>query len=182
MKVKIRNRSDSFVGYAVPDMNLSRTFAPNEEKAVDALEIEKLAYQAGGQELIDGYFIIDNESLAASISPHYANEPEYRYTTDDVKRLIKEASIDEFLDALDFAPAGTIETIKSMCATLPVTDTLKIDAIKKRYGIDLSKIIENIKEEEPAEATSVKTRRTSGIASKPAVNSEYKVLSRRVEK
>ena len=56
MKVKIKNRSDSYVGYSIPDMNLVRNFAPNEEKTVDVLEVEKLAYQDGGQELLDGYF------------------------------------------------------------------------------------------------------------------------------
>ena len=180
MKVKIINRSDNYVGYSIPDMNLVRNFAPNEDKLVDSIEIEKLAYQAGGQELIDGYFMIENEDLATQISPSFAKEPEYKYTIEDVKYLVKNASIDEFLDALDFAPAGTIETIKSVCATMPVTNTEKIKIMKDRFGIDLSNIIENIKEEEASSGISNgKIRRTSGITN--TENTEYKVI-RRVEK
>ena len=173
MKVKIKNRSDSYVGYSIPDMNLVRNFAPNEEKTVDVLEVEKLAYQDGGQELLDGYFMIEDEKIAEQLSPQYAKEPEYKYNIEDIKNIIKFGSIDEFLDVLDFAPSGTIETIKSLCATLPVTDTQKINVIRERFGINLNSIIENIKEEDSnASASLGKERRV------PVKDSSYKVVRR----
>ena len=174
MKVKLRNRSDSFVGYSIPDMNLFRNFAPYEEKSIEDNEIEKLAYQPGGQELLDSYFIIDNQELANQISPSYSKEPEYKYTAEDLKRIIKTGSTDEFLDLLDFAPPGTIETVKSLCVSMPVTDTNKIDIMKKRYGINLNTIIENSKVEDENNASSNgRTRRVSTDD-----NSSYKVVRR----
>ena len=180
MKVKVTNRSDSYIGYSIPDMNLTRSFGPYEDKLIDSLEVEKLAYQPGGQELIDSYLMIDNEELAEQISPNYSHEPEYTYTAEDLKRIIKTGSLDEFLDVLDFAPAGAIETIKSLCATLPVTDTLKINAMQERYGINLTHIIDNFKEEEPSVENNGKTRRVAPTNAEKS-NSNYKVV-RRVDK
>ena len=44
-KITVRNRSNSFIGYEVPDMNLKRDFAPYEEKSdITEEEIQKLSY------------------------------------------------------------------------------------------------------------------------------------------
>ena len=147
MKIKVVNRSSGPVGYQLPEINLQRVFAAGEEKIVDRDEIQKLIYQPGGQELVDAYFLIKDADAAAEFSPIISKEPEYNYTEEDIIRLIKTASLDEFLDALDFAPQGVIEMIKSLSISLPITDTMKIQAFKDKTGTDLGHLIELNKED-----------------------------------
>lgn len=178
MKVLLKNRSDNPIGYDIPDMHLHRDFAPYEEKEVDKSEIEKLSYQPGGQILLDSYFQISDKTLANEISPHYANEPEYNYTKEDIIRIITEGSLDEFLDCLDYAPEGVSETIKNLSITLPCTDTRKMDALGRKYGVNIAAAIANYQASKEDNTTS-----TSGVrARRVPVNTEesnYKVVNRR---
>ena len=147
MKIKVVNRSSGPVGYQLPEINLQRVFAAGEEKTIDRDEIQKLIYQPGGQELVDAYFLIKDADAAEEFSPLISKEPEYNYTEEDVIRLIKYGSLDEFLDALDFAPQGVVEMIKSLSISLPITDTMKIQAFKEKKGTDLGHLIELNKED-----------------------------------
>lgn len=76
-------------------------------------------------------------------------------------------SIDEFKDALDFAPDGTKDLIKKYAVSKPLNDYDKREAIKAQLGFDVSKAIENMKpdeDEKKAEkviSTSVVTGRRS---------------------
>ena len=128
MKIKIKNRSDSFVGFGIPEMHLRREFSPNETKEVESEEIEKLAYQPGGQELLDKYFMIMDKDFAEKVSPNVASEPEYKFVEEDIKDLLVNGSLDKFLDFLDFAPDGAIDLAKNLAITY-ASDTNKIDAI-----------------------------------------------------
>ena len=157
-KITVQNRSGSVIGYRLPEINLSRTFAPDEEKQIPADELQKLAYQAGGQELIDAYLLIKDTEIATEISPLVSKEPEYNLNSDAVVQLLKNGTIDEFLDVLDFAPLGVIELIKKLSISLPCTDTLKLDAIKERYGMDIHSIIE-MNRPEPEETVQEKPQR-----------------------
>lgn len=180
-KIKIKNRSDSYVGYEIPDMHLTRDFAPNEDKMVEKIEIEKLSFQPGGQELINAYFQIFDTELAKEISPNYAHEPEYTYTKEDVKRIILEASVEEFEDCLDFSPKGIVEQIKFMAVSLPMTDTRKMKILQDRYGINVQAAIENIKDEEEQIQETTKTRRVAVPDKNTAAEGSYNVV-RRVQK
>ena len=86
-KVTIKNRSNGFVGYYIPEINLRRSFGPYESKEVDSEEIQKVIYQSGGQELVDAYFIIEDKELAATISPEVSEEPEYWMDKEDIKNV-----------------------------------------------------------------------------------------------
>ena len=88
-KITVQNRSGSVIGYRLPEINLSRTFAPDEEKQIPADELQKLAYQAGGQELIDAYLLIKDAEVATEISPLASKEPEYNLNSDAVIQLLK---------------------------------------------------------------------------------------------
>ena len=186
-KVKVINRSSGPVGYTIPEINLSRVFAAGEDKDIPVDELQKLAYQSGGQELIDMYFLIQDKEVANEFSPLVANELEYNYTKDDVIKLIRYGSLDEFLDALDFAPEGVIELIKSVSIELPLTDTQKMQAFKDKRGTDLANLIK-INEEAKAEASSeikVTQRRVAAPtvveeeAPKRRVTSQYNVINRK---
>ena len=60
-----------------------------------------------------------------------------------MRELILNVSIDAFLDALDFAPLGVIDLIKTMSVQLPITDMAKREALKAKTGFDVDKAIEN---------------------------------------
>ena len=177
-KVKVINRSSGPVGYSIPEINLSRVFAAGEDKDIPVDELQKLAYQPGGQELIDMYFLIKDEEIANEFSPLVAKELEYNYTKDDVIKLIRYGSLDEFLDALDFAPEGVIELIKSVSIELPLTDTQKMQAFKDKKGTDLANLIK-INEEAKAEQE-VATKATQRRVAAPTNTVEEEVPKRRV--
>lgn len=186
-KVKVINRSSGPVGYSIPEINLSRVFAAGEDKDIPVDELQKLAYQAGGQELIDMYFLIKDEETANEFSPLVAKELEYNYTKEDVINLVKFGSLDEFLDALDFAPEGVVELIKAVSIELPLTDTQKMQAFKDKRGTDLANLIK-INEEAKAEKaieTKVTQRRVAAStpvteeAPKRRVTTEYNVINRK---
>lgn len=116
-------------------------------------------------------------------------EPEYNMSEDQVRDLILNGSIDAFLDALDFAPLGVIDLIKTMSVQLPITDMAKREALKAKTGFDVDKAIENdraSKEDSKKETIADKPverrvtestpagRRTSGNAYKVVKQAETK--------
>lgn len=157
-KVIIKNRSNGFVGYYIPEINLRRSFGPYEAKEVDAEEIQKVVYQSGGQELVDAYFIIEDKDLAATISPEVSQEPEYWMDKDNIIKILTSASQDEFLDFLDFCPAGALETVKDLAVSLPISDVNKMKAIQEKTGMNVYNAIQN-KDEEIEKTSSRTTRR-----------------------
>lgn len=166
MKINIKNRSDNFVGFGIPEMHLRREFAPNETKEIDKEELEKVAFQPGGQELLDEYFVILDKEVAEQISPSVSVEPEYNYTEDEIKELLLTGSYDKFLDFLDFAPQGAIDIAKSL-AVKYATDTMKMDAIFKTTGFNVFNAKQLSKEEEENKKTETRTRRVSNEPKKP---------------
>ena len=62
-------------------------------------------------------------------------EPEYDMSEQDVIEALKSASLDEFLDILDFAPQGVLDLIKHHAVTLPLNDVAKRDAILEKTSI-----------------------------------------------
>lgn len=166
MKIKIKNRSDSFAGYGIPEMHLRREFSPNETKEVDSQEIEKLAYQPGGQELLDKYFIILDEKVAEKISPTVSGEPEYKYSEEEIKELLVSGSYDQFLDFIDFAPQGAIDIAKNL-AVKYATDTRKMEALYKATGFNVLKAKELSQDSETDKKDAVRARRVSTKPEKP---------------
>ena len=136
-----KNRSASGVVYRIPETNLRREWAPGETKRISFDELEKLTYQPGGRELIENFLQILNKEVTNNLSVH--TEPEYNMSEEQVVDLILNGSLDAFLDALDFAPIGIIDLIKSLSVSLPITDINKRRALKEKTGFDVDKAIEN---------------------------------------
>ena len=139
----VKNRSTSVVVYTIPDTNLRREFAPGETKRIPFGELEKLTYQAGGRELIANFLQILEPEVTHTLNVH--TEPEYNMSEQQVADLILNGSLDAFLDALDFAPIGVIDLIKSLSVSLPITDFKKREALLKKTGFDVDKAIANDK-------------------------------------
>lgn len=145
----VTNRSAGLVGYALPEMGIkNREFQPGETKKISAEELTNLSYRPGGTALMRDYLIIQDLDARQELIGHV--EPEYNMSPEDVKNLILYGSLDEWLDCLDFAPQGVIDLVQALSLELPLTDTTKMDAFKKKKGIDLARGI-RAKQEEAAE-------------------------------
>ena len=157
MKVKVRNRSgNGNVGYTIPDLgNLERVFEDGEEKTVTFEQIRKLSYSHGGRVLLKEYLVVEDKEALKELG--LVTEPEYFYTKEDVIKIMKTGTLDEFLDCLDFAPEGIKESIKTLAVELPLNDVAKRQAIEEKLGFNVTNAIENKRiTEEETEDFSVK--------------------------
>lgn len=137
----VTNRSGSTVVYSIPEENIRREFTPKESKKITYGELEKLMNRPGGDVIISEYLLIKDVEAVTELE--IPAEPEYFYGEEEIKKLLLTGTIDEFLDALDFAPEGVIEIIKDMAVTLPLNDVVKREAIKKKTGFDVSKAVQH---------------------------------------
>lgn len=143
---KVTNRSTSVVGYTIPDTGVRRSFAPGETKQISLAELEKLSYIPGGNALLANFLQLEkNSGVLQNV------EPEYHMTEKDVIELIKNGSLDEFLDALDFAPQGVIDLIKKLSVTVPLYDMQKRKALKEKTGFDVDAAIRHDQEDKEDE-------------------------------
>ncbi len=154
--LKVKNRSASRVHYSVPELGVkSRDFMPGETKMISEAELQGLSYLPGGLKLIRNYLLITDPQAQQEFVGHV--EPEYNMTEKEVKELILTGSRDEWLDCLDFAPAGVIDLIKTLAVEMPLTDTVKMEDFKKKKGVDLARMI-RAKQEEEAEAAAAQAQ------------------------
>lgn len=183
-KIKVINRQgNGVVSYKIPDMgNLYRVFQSGEEKILTFEEIRKLSYVPGGQKLLDQYLIIDDKEALKELN--MSPEPEYYYSREDIINLMQNGSLDEFLDCLDFAPAGVKENIKILSVELPLNDVAKRKAIleKMNFNVDNAiRIKEESKEDNGFDGTvkPIKQRRTEiKTQQKPASSGRRVVISK----
>ena len=147
----VKNRSGSHVVYSIPEIGVRRSFAPGEVKKITFEELEKLTYQAGGMEILSRFLQIQDDKVISSFGMRV--EPEYHMNEQQVAQLIAHGSLDEFLDALDFAPDGVIDLIKRMSISLPLTDYNKMKALKDKTGLDVEAALKNIRAEKEEEKT-----------------------------
>lgn len=147
---KVTNRSAGRVIYNIPEDHIRREFYNKETKEIALSELEKLAQQPGGRKLIYNYLSIQD----ADTIGHLVNrpiEPEYWLTEDKIPEWMNTCSLDEFKDALDFAPEGIKDLLKKYAVSLPLNDFAKRQAMFEQLGFNVTKAIENSGEEgEPA--------------------------------
>lgn len=147
----VKNRSAGVAGYTIPEMGIRRSFAPGEIKQISATELEKLTYQPGGMSLLANFLQIMDVAGIQAIG--LKTEPEYHMSEADVANLIKNGSLDAFLDCLDFAPPGVIDLIKTLSVKIPLTDIYKRKALKDKTGFDVDAALRHIMEEKEDEET-----------------------------
>lgn len=182
---KVKNRSASMVVYTIPEMNVRREIMPGEIRSIPFEELEALSYQPGGRTLMADFLQLQAEEVTQELG--IKREVEYDMSEEDIKNLILNGSLDEFLDCLDFAPIGIIDLIKSFAVELPMSDMAKADALKKKTGFDVVTALANIRKEQEddveAAATEVPQRRVQKkeAATKPAerrTTPKYTVVSK----
>lgn len=145
--VSVQNKVNATVVYQVPDLNnLVREFRPGEIKKVPMDELRRLSYDNGGRVTLQQYLFIDNKEAVDELLGETA--PEYFYTQDDIKTLLVSGSIEQFEDFLNFAPAGLKDTMKDMAVDIKVNNVKKRELIKEYLGLDVSKAIELLEDNE----------------------------------
>lgn len=153
----VKNRSAGVATYKIPELGIRRSFAPGEVKKISAEELEKLTYRPGGMALLANFLqIMEPEAIAkVGLNP----QPEYHMSEQDIINLMKNGSLDEFLDCLDFAPPGVIDLIKKLSVSLPLTDIQKTGALKAKTGFDCTAALKHVMEEkeEDGDNTILKT-------------------------
>jgi hypothetical protein len=105
----VKNRSAGIVVYEIPDLGVRRMFQAGEIKSIPYQELLQLSYQPGGKILMGDYLMIGKEVLK-QLEMHV--EPEYDLDTQDIIELMKNGSLDQWIDCLNFAPTGVIDLIK----------------------------------------------------------------------
>lgn len=139
--IRVQNRDFGTVSYTIPDLNnLYREYQPNEIKMVSFDELFKLSQVPGGMYIITNYLIIYDEEAVAELLGEV--EPEYFYTEKQVIELMKNGTLDEFEDCLNFAPSGVLDLIKDLAVKLPLNDVAKRDLILKKLNFNVANAIE----------------------------------------
>lgn len=156
----VTNRSHGVVVYTIPEKHIRREFNLGETKKVPYQEILDVAAQPGGRELIYNYLYVAEDEVikeGLNINP----EPEYYLTEDKIDDWMQTCSLDEFKDALDFAPTGIVTLIKSHAVSLPLNNIDKCNAIKDITGFNVLAAIANEKAtvEDEESTTTTKERR-----------------------
>lgn len=139
--IKVVNKYNGTVGYDVQDLNVHRDFYPGESKDIRFEELERLSFTPGGAIILRDFLEIVNPEVAAYLL-HEEPEPEYFYSKEDIEKLMKTGSLDQFLDCLDFAPESVKELIKDIAVEMPLNDVEKRQAILEKLNFDVSKAIE----------------------------------------
>lgn len=154
---KVTNRSGGRVVYTVAEMNdLCRDFGPGESKMITEKELNLVNNMPGGRVLLYHFLMVEDPEAIDKLDLN--PQPEYFMSDSDITHLLLEGSLDEFLDALDFAPEGVKDVIKDQAVKLPLNDVAKRNALLEKTGFDVSKAIENSKAD-TAESQEVPHRR-----------------------
>lgn len=152
----VKNRSVSMVVYSLPEDGIRREFMPGEVKKIAHEELQKLSYQPGGRELMRDFLQIKNIKLREALD--LRTEAEYDMSEEQIAEMILSGSQAQFLDCLDFAPAGVIDLIKALAIKLPMTDANKREALLEKTGFDVTRALANIKAEQETENSSSETK------------------------
>ena len=189
--VTVENRTAGKIVYRIPDKGIRRELAPRQKIRVTKQEIEDLSYTSGGLDLIRNHLLVRDEEILDDLNIH--REPEYYMNADNVAKLIKQGTLDEFKDALDFAPDGVIDMIKDLSVQIPLNDYSKRQALKEMTGFDVDAAIQHDKENKAAddgEATAApvqKVRRTQtksnrrssdGVAAEAVAANKPKIIKK----
>ena len=189
--VTVENRTAGKIVYQIPDRHIRRELAPRQVIRVPKEEIEALSYTAGGLDLIRNHLLVKDEQVLDDLNIH--REPEYYMNADNVAKLIKEGTLNEFKDALDFAPDGVKDMIKDLSVQIPLNDFSKRQALKEMTGFDVDAAIQHDQENKAIEgndapaAPAPKVRRvqatpgrraSNGVATQAAAASKTRIIKK----
>ena len=142
-KVKVVNRTDGMLGYSIPELRIKRFWRkPGDYLNISVAEMLELKTVPGGMALLEDCVVIEDEEAIKLVFDDKEMEPEYRYGLKEVDFLLYEATLEQFLDALDYSPQGVLDLIKANAKKKLPNTTAKISAINDKFNIDMNKIHE----------------------------------------
>ena len=185
-KIKVYNRTSGGLGYTIDALRITRSW----DKQGDYLnigidELLELKTVPGGMELLEKFMLIEDEEALKLIFDDRELEPEYKYGVAEVDFLLYESTLEQFLDALDYAPQGVLDLILAGAKNKLPNTTAKISAMNDKYKININKMYELNQDTEVAEegeAANTSKRRSAPIVKNvekltPSVP-KYDVVSR----
>jgi hypothetical protein len=179
-RVKVVNRTGGSLAYKIDTLRVTRHWPkPGDYLNISISELSELKTVPGGNYILKECLIIEDKEALNVLFPDIELEPEYNYGLKEVEALLYEADLAQLLDALDFAPKGVLELIKTKAIEKLPNETAKIEAINKKFKIDLNKVNELHQEKEIKEQAPKQTRRRRTapiIETKESSLPKYKVV------
>lgn len=187
--IKMKNRSDTVVGYKIPQTRTERELYPSQTIEVSEEEVKDLLFQKGGKALLREYLLIEQdvaEKLGLDLSPEFwLDRPE-------IEALLKSKDIRALKNCLIYGPTGLKDIVKQIA----VNEEFSLSREQKRIinevlGINLDSMIKNAQDakiETPAvEPTSdrdysfLKEKNYNVVEDKkekesPKIKNEYEIL------
>ena len=165
-KVAVVKRAKGSVGYKLDTLRVSRRWQHDAKDPIyiPVGELIELTTIPGGRKLLEEYLIIQDDEARFEVLG-IETPPEYLYTEKEINYLLQKGSNEQLLDCLDYAPSGVLDLVKMLAIQNKPDTTVKIDAINKKFNIDLNELIkinselrhsddENTTDEAPAERRS----------------------------
>lgn len=180
--INVKNRSSSMVVYNIREDGIRREFQPGEVKKVSYEELLKLSYQQGGSTLMRNFLQIIEPVAVQELNIHPENE--YYMSEADIIDLIKNGSLDAFLDCLDFAPIGVIDLLKQFAVSVPLTDYEKRTALKDKTGFDVDTALKNLQAEKAEQKGQIEPAaperrvKTETAPTRRRTSTNYKVVNK----
>jgi hypothetical protein len=139
--IEVSNKVMGTVVYTIPERNnLVRTFRSKEKKKITMDELRAMSYNPASLNILRNYLTINNKEAAQELLGEV--EPEYFYTTEDIKTLLASGTLEQFEDFLNFAPDGAIDQMKNLAVSTKLNDNRKRELIKERLEFDVTHAIE----------------------------------------
>lgn len=143
-QIAVQNLTDNDVVYIDNDGGISRRiiFRGNQTINLPKDMIERMRYDRGGEHLLTDYLSVKDAEIREEIGiPD--DQIEYNWEVSDVDNLLKNGSIDELKDALDFAPQAIRDLIIVRAVSLPLNDREKGSIITEMTGRNIESMISN---------------------------------------
>lgn len=164
-RLEVTNRSNSTVILKVPDRHFRAELHPHETRPISYGDILDIVAQPGGRSLLYNFLLIKNpQALRQGLN--VSEEPEYWLTEEKIATWMPTCSLNEFIDALHFAPQGVLDLIKKYAVELPLNDVEKRNAIKDVLKFDVNLAVANNTQlkEDSVEADTASKRRSSTVS------------------
>lgn len=180
-KVKVTSRTIGSLSYQIDPSKPMRTW----NKAGDYLnitiaELLELRTIGGGEYTLREYLLIEDEEALKLVFDEQDVEPEYKYGIAEVDFLLYESELEQFLDALDYAPKGVLDLILVKAKEKLPNTTAKISAINDKFSVDINKSFDLLKKdgsEEEEKESATPARRAAPIKTETKAKApQYKVV------
>ena len=180
-KVMVFNRAAGEVFYSLADLRVRREWVNlGDRQLVSIEELQALKFAPGGAKLLERYLLIKDQEVCEFLE--IPCEPEYFYDENSIRVLLKEGSMDQLLDCLEFAPNGVLDIIKKVAVETKLDSAEKRHAISEHLKINIDAMIKNNEaskgEDSTTEAAPTRQRRSAPVATTTEAPSKYNVVSR----